>query len=159
MTEKQPIDETKRYEFYRDQFERHSNRVMEYQKDRLRVALLAITGVAAMFAWLSTSADTDGPAQIMKGMYFVPSILAVFGWAFHLAVGISMKRHVGFMDMIETEILQISPYNCASAWEYYKKQKDDTKCFGKVISHLGCLYWFVLLFISIVLGFLLCTTK
>jgi hypothetical protein len=79
------------------------------------------------------------------------AILAVFGLAFHGAVDISIKRHVGFMNIIETEILNISPYD-TSAWDHFRKQKDETRCFGKLINILGYVFWGVLILASIVLG-------
>ena len=141
-------------EFYWEQFKTHSQRIFEYQKDRLKLSLLAITGTSAYFAWIGTHPPLVKAVCIKALIYFLPAIFCFVGWIYNIFLNILIERHGEFLDFIEVKILKLVPegWKHRSAWKTFRDDIDTTRLWGKPLKTRAHVFWALMIIISISVG-------
>jgi hypothetical protein len=134
-----------RFEFYKEQFARHSNRIFDYQKDRLRLSILALTGTAAFYAWVSGNDNALMGNLGREWVLLIPIFVNIRGLMYNISISVILRRHTKFLDFIEINVLEISPFGKDSVWKRFKKEK---KVSMKPIELATFGFWIIMIFIS-----------
>jgi hypothetical protein len=148
--------EGQKFDFYHQQFKAHTARIFDYQKDRLKVALLSMVGTAGYFAWLISHLPQSSFVRLP--MLFVPFVFNIMGLVYTRSIDANIDFHVGFLNFIETDILKVAnaEWDGNSAWSQYRSQTTDSRwrkrTQGHPIRKLSYSFWTGMIAVSLVLA-------
>ncbi len=144
-------DLTKR-QLYAEQFKLHTQRVFDYQKDRLRNALFSIAGTFGYFAYVLAQKQTIEKTVPFALVLLVPFVLNSIGFIYNEILHIIIKRHVGFLNHIETNVFGWKP-----EWFEYRPKPHETRWWHQPLIPMSRCFWGGQILISLlVLWFVLC---
>ncbi len=141
------------FDFYKEQFKLHSQRILEYQKDRLKLVLLSVAGTAAFFGWIvANPPNLSGCTKFV--FYGFPTALNILGLIYLRILNLIIDRHSGFLDFLESKVMAVTlpDWQGNSAWKKYRTDIDATRRWDKPINTVSYLYWLIMVAVSVFLG-------
>ncbi len=127
-------------EFHMEQYKMLRDEIMYHLNETRKMELLAIGGVAGLYAWLGKN-----QGDINSSLWYIPTLIPFFGGFRSIMSLRRIKTIANYLQKIESRLFNKEEE--LVGWENYFKDKNNTKL---RFSSVAYIFWIMLLFVTFI---------